>query len=615
MCGIFGTTLELPEETLNRTLAALAHRGPDSNGDIRVQVASGRALTLQHTRLAIQDLSPNGHQPMVSQCGRWYITFNGEIYNHYDLRRELTVNFRGSSDTETLVEFISAFGVEATIEKLNGIFAFAVLDVQANQLYIVRDPYGIKPVYFTHSEGELSFASEIKPLIAVHGKQKISVAGLSLFLNLRFCPSPETLLEGVNRLAPGHFAKFDLTDSQLSVHRYSQPTTAVFEGGLDEAVEAYHQVMGRAVRRQLLSDVPVGILLSGGIDSALVASYAKDHPGLTGYTVGFGEQYADCEIGDARETADTLGIGHKHLSIDPASLLDELPAIVNAVEEPLGTTSIMAMWTLTQLAKRDVTVVLTGQGSDEPWGGYRRYKIEHLISGAPILASALARPFSKLARFSDKEAVVRGLGCLGISDLAERFRQAYALFTDEQIQEMLPAAPELAKNRIQQWLDWLPQTTHLSSVEKMMRVDTRMNLADDLLLYGDKISMAFALEARVPMLDIELMRFIESLPIHYRSTYKQTKIVHKLTAEKYLPAHIIQRKKKGFQVPFGEWSKTNWKSSVESWLLRDDNPLFDVLNKQGVEKIWKQHLHGGRDLSKQIFALLTLSIWAVSYLT
>lgn len=614
MCGIFGTTLDLDEARLELTRSLLNHRGPDSSGETTLTTAMGKKVTLQHTRLAIQDLSPNGHQPMMSQCGRWCITFNGEIYNHFELRGKLSVNFRGTSDTETLVEYISAFGIEATISKLNGIFAFAALDLGENKLFIVRDPYGIKPVYYIEENAHFSFASEIKPLLAIHGKCGVNEEGLNLFLNLRFSPSPDTLLNGIKRLKPGHFLQYNLENAELKIHAYSISTSDQFAGSIEEAVEEYHDVLGRAVKRQLLSDVPLGILLSGGIDSALVASYAKDHPGITGYTVGFGNQYADCEIGDARETANTLGINHKHIEIDPTQLISDLPGIVDAVEEPLGTTSIMAMWNLTQLARQDVTVALTGQGSDEPWGGYRRYKIEHLMGKFSFLQREGLRPISALRRVVNREALYRGLSCIGIADTAERFRRAYALFDDEQLSLLLPNAKNLARQRIQDWLNWLPEDVELLPAEKMMRVDTRMNLADDLLIYGDKISMAFALEARVPMLDIELTRFIESLPLHYRSTYNKTKIVHKLAAEKYLPAHIVNRKKKGFQVPFGEWSKTIWKDAVESLLLGENDVLFSVLQRKGVEKIWAQHLYGKRDLSKQVFALLTLSIWGRKYL-
>ncbi len=614
MCGIFGTTFPVSAAQLAASKAALQHRGPDSNGEETVTLGSGKEIVLQHTRLAIQDLSPSGHQPMWSQCGRWLVTFNGEIYNHYDIRKQLSVSFRSSSDTETLVEAISHFGVEKTLPLLNGIFAFAALDTHSETLYVARDPFGIKPVYYVQESGGLSFSSEVKPLLAVHGKRKLNPSGLSLFLNLRYTPSPDTLLEGVERLAAGHLLTYQCQSDQLNLSCYSQANQDRFDGSLDEAVDQYHQVLGEAVQRQLIGDVPVGILLSGGIDSALVAFHAKAHPGITGYTVGFGDDYDDCEIADAAETASTLGIAHQHVTIDPTRFIHELPTIVRSVEEPLGTTSIMAMWSLTQLAKRDVTVALTGQGSDEPWGGYRRYKIEHLMARLPFLKNGVSKPLSWLAGLSNKEAIVRGLGCVGSSNTAERFHRAYALFSENDARALFPALENNTQAAIQRWLDWLPLGLAMPSAEQMMRIDTRLNLADDLLLYGDKISMAFALEARVPMLDIDLVKFIESLPLHYRSSFQQTKIVHKLSAQRYLPTHIVNRKKKGFQVPFGAWSKSLWRESVEAHLLAEDNPLFQQVERKALLSIWQRHLKGGRDLSKQIFALLTLSIWAKEFL-
>ena len=274
----------------------------------------------------------------------------------------------------------------------------------------------------------------------------------------------------------------------------------------------------------------------------------------------------------------------------------------------------MAMWILTQLAKEDVTVALTGQGSDEPWGGYRRYQIEHLISKVPALKWPLMRPLSKLGRFSNNEAIARGLSCVGLNDTAERFHQAYSLFSQ---QEKASLAPNIADNslaNVQRWLNWLPKNSDIRGAETMMRIDTRMNLADDLLLYGDKISMAFALEARVPMLDTDVMQFVESLPLAYRSSLKETKIVHKRMAQKYLPTHIVNRKKKGFQVPFNNWSKTIWRDYVEAQLLDNNSPLFDIMPRESVNAIWQQHLTGKRDLTKQVFSLLTLALWSKHFL-
>lgn len=614
MCGIFGTTKLSADEARLDTLRCLHHRGPDSNGEELIRTNDGSQLLFQHTRLAIQDLSPGGHQPMWSKDKRWCLTYNGELYNHTTLRASLSSEFVSNSDTETLVEYVSAFGVERCLNDINGIFAFALYDAREDTVYVVRDPFGIKPLYFYHKNKDFSFSSEIKPLLSFHGKQGLNEDSLSVFLKLRYVPSPETLLNNIHRLPPGYCGVLNLSDSSFSTYCYSKPNTEKFTGTIEDAVEQYNSAIDEAVKRQLIGDVPVGILLSGGIDSALVAQKAKDHPGLTGYTVGFGNKFEDCEIQDALETATTLGIRHQSIEVNPESLIDELPAIVNAVEEPLGTTSIMAMWGLTQLAKRDVTVALTGQGSDEPWGGYRRYKIEHLINSFPFLKSKLFKPFNALGDFFSNEALYRGVRCLGVDDTAERFKRAYALFSDDEIKNLTGKISSNDISSIQSWLNWLPKESQLSDVEKMMRIDSRMNLADDLLLYGDKISMAFALEARVPMLDLELVKFIESLPLHFRSTFNRTKVVHKMAAERYLPKHIVNRKKKGFQVPFGDWCRTVWREKVQDYLLDVNNPMYNVMSRKEMEHFLALHINGKKNYSKQLFALLTLFLWANKYL-
>ena len=615
MCGIFGTTLPLSEGDLNDISQLLNHRGPDSAGRIRLPLISNQQLSLLHTRLAIQDLSAHGHQPMQSRDGRWWVTFNGEIYNHFTLRQALSGPFNGTSDTETLVEYLAARGLERTLADLNGMYAFAAYDSHQQQLFLVRDPFGIKPLYYHWSAEQLSFASELKALQrAVGHRAGLDRQALDRFLTLRYCPSEQTLLSGVRRLPPGHCLTLDIKRRALTTRRYVEATNTRFQGSFEEATEAYRQQLMQAVRQQLLADVPVGVLLSGGIDSAIIAAMAREvTEDLSSYTVGFGNRHVECEIDDAAATARQLGIPHHYVTVTPEDLLDALPNIVSAVEEPLGTTSIMPMWYLTEKARQDVTVVLTGQGNDEPWGGYRRYQIELLLNKLPLLKRPWCKSPEWLNRRVASEALRRGLRCLGQPDTAERFRQAYALFSDGEKRRLLPGANGIATGDIHYWLDWLPDY-NLSDAERMMRIDTRMNLADDLLLYGDKISMAYALEARVPMLDQGLVRFIESLPLAHRTSLRGTKLVHKAMAEAYLPREIVHRPKRGFQVPFTTWSRTIWRDFIESQLLHPQLKIYDHLEHQGVAALWRQHHSGRRDHGRQIFALLSLALWGEEYL-
>ncbi len=593
----------------------LNHRGPDSFGNTRLNHNNGN-LFLLHTRLAIQDLSPNGHQPMESNNKRWVVTFNGEIYNHFQLRKDLDIGFRGTSDTETLVEYLAKFGMASTLEKLNGIFAFAAFDQETQRLYLVRDNFGIKPLYYSLNGEHVTFSSELKPLRLVETTTpQLDQQALDLFLSLRYTPSTNTLCRDIHRLPPGHCLEIDFTKGKSHTYSYVKPTSERFEGSLEEATLGYQEHLARAVQSQLISDVPVGILLSGGVDSAVVAALAKEScSDLSSYTVGFGNNHSECEIDDAAETARTLGIKHNYVSVTPENLLDSLKNIVSSVEEPLGTTSIMPMWYLTEKAKQDVTVVLTGQGNDEPWGGYKRYQIELLLNKFPFLKQPIFRSPEFLNKQFASEAIRRGLRCLGQPDIATRFRQAYALFSDQEKSQLYPGAALNASDSIGYWLDWLKPGSKVCDAEQMMRIDTRMNLADDLLLYGDKISMAFSMEARVPMLDKDLVRFIESLPLSYRTSLRETKIVHKRMAESYLPSSIVHRPKKGFQVPFGDWSKSIWREYIQANLLDKNLKIFNHMSHGGVDDLWNKHLKAKPDYSKQIFALLTLSLWAEEFL-
>ena len=610
MCGILGSIELNISETL---LHSLHHRGPDGQGLEQITVCN-QSVWLAHTRLSILDLSPAGKQPMQSRDGRWWVTFNGEIYNHLDLRSQVTKNksleWRGHSDTETLVELIAANGVDKTVPKLNGMFAFAALDTLEGKLYLVRDPFGIKPLYYSEQGRGFAFSSEVRTLKELGLSDGVDHQSLQLFMTLRYSPAPTTLWKGIKRLAPGHTLCVDIASGAHDVSRYITPVTNRFAGTMDDAVDAYRQEMQAAIHRQLLSDVPVGVLLSGGIDSALVAAMAKDSGrDLPCFSVGFGKGHPECEIEAAAETARVLGLSFSAVEVTPDQLLDALPAIVGMVEEPLGTTSIMPMWYLVQKAREDVTVVLTGQGTDEPWGGYRRYQVEMVHRMLPWnglwkAAKAAGGLFGTLPEFME-----RGLRTLPVADMSARAVEACALFSSNERALLLNNSSDGgAIERMRYWLDWM-DSADCAPAEKMMRMDARMNLADDLLLYGDKLSMAVSLEARVPMLDIELVRFVESLPLQYRVALRKTKIVHKKMAESYLPSSIVHRKKKGFGVPFGAWSRGPWQSFVQETLLDKNAPHWEALSRTGVETIWNQHLNGKPDRSRQLFSLLMLALW------
>jgi asparagine synthase (glutamine-hydrolysing) len=610
MCGVMGTIgLEVSREAADLALARLGHRGPDAQGQTRFPL-NGVPCWLGHTRLSILDLTEAGAQPMRSRCGRWIVSFNGEIYNHLALRNELPGRWRGHSDTETLVEAIAAWGVERTAARLNGIFAFAAFDVVANKAYLVRDPFGVKPLYYQQAAGVFVFASEVRGIAALCGQSRqVDREALQTWLTLRFVPSPDTLFAGVKRLRPGHILCIDAPSLAITESAYIRPQAQTFEGTLQQAADAFGVQLQAAIQRQLLSDVPVGLLLSGGIDSALIAAGAKSAGvELPTYTVGFGDSSPECELNDARDTARWLGLENHAVSVTPDEFWETLPLVCAAIEEPLGTTSVLPMWHLIKRARQDVTVVLTGQGSDEPWGGYRRYQLEILRASFPLLSRLRHLGTSFLGR-NVPEHVTRALRSLGNEDIVARFIAAYELFAPDQREALSGRLdPGGAPAALRNWIDWLGTTASAPAMQ-MMHIDSRLGLADDLLLYGDKVSMAFSQEARVPFLDPELMAFVESLPLAYRVRLRNTKIALREAAKKILPAALINRPKKGFQVPFGHWVRCAWRTRIEELLLAPNSPHLAVMDRSAIARILALHTSQGKDMSRQLFALVTLAIW------
>ncbi len=604
MCGILGT-IDHPfgEETLD----LLRHRGPD-DGALSKRFVANRVLTLGHRRLSILDLSPAGRQPMWTPCDRFGIIFNGEIYNHLELRAGMDgIRYRGHSDTETLLHYLAQQGM-AGLDRLNGIFAFGFFDQDRNRLYLVRDAFGVKPLYYWSDGRSFIFSSEIAPILRfVPGD--LEPAHLAELLKLRYLPAPDTLFRNIRKLRPGHVLEVDIRDRMLGIREYSFVRQDCARAGrLNQAgvVEQDGWRVRQAVSRQLLSDVEVGVLLSGGIDSALVAQIAQGHSSyrMPAFTVGFSSEHESDEIDAARETARTLGLEHHDIRIGFPEFLDLLPLVIRIVEEPVATTSILPMYSLSALAAQHVKVVLSGQGADEALGGYRRYQIELLRSFLPFPVSAF---ISKLAALRIRnDALRRGVSSIAEKDDIRRFESVYSVFNDAEIERLIGSVPfPPTTERIRYFYDRLQCAALPYSVERMMRLDLRMNLADDLLLYTDRITMHHSIECRVPLLDRDLVRFVESLPYGHRLGLFKSKLVHKRYAARVLPAAIIQRKKKGFISPTDQWFRD---FRVRDILLNPSSKFAGFFSRRAVEELLDEHARGmNRD--RQIFLLLSISFW------
>ncbi len=616
MCGILGrlggTPRPLDAGDLRR---ALGHRGPDGVGLERRSV-HGHELLLGHTRLSIVDTSDAGAQPMTSRSGRWLLSFNGEIYNHQELRRDLEGPFESHGDSRTLVEALDQWGVARTVPMLNGIFAFAAVDLVEGRLYLARDPFGVKPLYYQYDGEALVFGSEHRALACLAGEgHEVDREALGQFLLYRYTPSPRTLWKGVHRLAPGHLVEFSPGSLKVDQVPYLKMEGERFSGSVEEAEARYIELLGDAVERQLMSDVPLGILLSGGVDSALVAALARARGGdPTAYTVGFGKDHDECELEYARRSAAALGLRHRQVVLDAESSWAAMAPALSAVEEPLGTTSLIPMWSVSALASEDVKVVLTGQGTDELWGGYRRYQGQLL--GPYIPRGRAWGGLAALAKQAPvgRDVLERGFRSHAFRGEADHFAEVHALFTEGERRALgVEVDREVLTEPMERWLSMSRASSASSPVERMMGVDLRTSLPDDLLLYGDRISMAHSVEARVPMLDPHVTSFVESLPRSLRLRIGHTKWLHRRAAAKLLPQEIVRRPKLGFQVPFGVWARDEWREPIEATLL-DPRGLGQILDLTMIRKVWTEHLSGRRDRERQVFALVALATWSKRFI-
>lgn len=604
MCGILGT-LNIPID--QSVLDLMRHRGPDDAGMARLTVGR-HAVSLGHQRLSILDLSQAGHQPMWSEAGQQAIVFNGEIYNHFDLRDNSQVRYRGHSDTETILNHLARHGIDS-VQQFNGIFSFGFLDAPNRKLFLARDPFGVKPLYYWSDSRSLIFSSELR-LIRTLVDDSIDVSRLSELLRLRYLPAPDTLFKNIRKVRPGHVVEIDLSESNVQLREY--PYVAASPAGMEtiteaDAEERYGFLLEQAIQRQLLSDVEVGILLSGGIDSALVARFAQKHAPyrVKSFTVGFSERAGADETAEARETAEIIGLEHHDVRIGFPQFLDILPRIVSTVEEPIATTSVVPMFYLSELVSKHVKVVMSGQGADEAMGGYRRYRMELLRRFVPSGVASWLRTGARSAGLRN-DALLRGLDAMAEPDDVRRFEAAHGVFTADQIQRLTGHDPALARERIAYTFDLLGCMNQPHSAQRMMSTDLRMNLADDLLLYTDKITMRHSIECRVPLLDLDLVRFVEALPCGFHLGMFAGKRLHKRFAGRVLPASIVRRKKKGFLSPTGSWFSKH--HEIREVLLERGSPLSSWIDLKEVERTLNEHA-SGLNRERHIFLLLSLHYW------
>jgi asparagine synthase (glutamine-hydrolysing) len=623
MCGIAGIyhfrNINLVDHSmLERMAASMAHRGPDDEGFF---VGSDQRIGFAHRRLSIIDLG-GGRQPMSNEHGNVWIVFNGEIFNFRELKSQLSTlghRFQTDSDTEVIIHAYEEWGTECLC-RLNGMFALAIWDITKERLMLARDHAGIKPLYYSIDSGSILFGSEIRSLLAT-GKVKpaVDIVGMNLFLRYQFVPSPFTIFESVNKLAAG--TRLIVENGRVNVDRWWNFRPVLFDPCPSEkqAEEELLALYEGAVKRHLISDVPVGILLSGGLDStlllALMNRFGESWPT---FTVGYGSSYQDDELGYASYTADLFGAKNVPIEIDRRTFEETLPKVVEILEEPIASPSVVPMYYLCQKARQDLKVVLMGQGPDELFGGYKRHlgvqygAIWRKFPGA--VRGVLSRCLEKLPR---NEAIKRGLSSLHIKDRVERYEQVFSILQSSTIDGLFHRGliPDDIKSRaLSVWRDaepFLEQTDELGGFSFM---EMRYSLPDELLMYGDKISMAHGLEVRVPYLDQTIVKYVQCLPSHYKVRSFLRKWLHRRICQKMLPDFVLRQRKRNFAANIvDKWFRETM-SGLWTDIFRDAGSLiYRYLDRQKVSELVGAHEAGSHDYHKCLYSIVVLNQWLEIY--
>ena len=594
----------------------MAHRGPDDAGMWRSM--DGR-VGLGHRRLAIVDLSAAGHQPMQDLAERLTIVFNGEIYNHRDLRHELAAkgySFRSNSDTEVILTAYREWGTEC-FSRLNGMFALAIFDAERQSLVLVRDRAGEKPLFYAIAEGTLRFASELKGLMADPAfLRRIDPQSLDAYLAIGFVPGDRCIVQGARKLPPAHALRFDLNDGAIRVWRYWQlpePPRSSRLAGQDEQVlsDELEGLLEDAVRQQLEADVPVGVLLSGGVDSSLItAMAARVSSRVRTFTVGFPAFGKYDETGHARLIAKNFGTNHLELNADSVGP-DLLPTLARQYDEPMADSSMIPTYLVSQLVRQHCKVALGGDGGDELFGGYPHYNrllwtkarskcMPSALKGAIAWGATLALPTGFKGR-----NWLRSLSC----DLDSGVPLIATFFDDVERKQLMhgtSASWGLVAESV--WRSCVPTVDGL--LQRATRMDFENYMAEDILVKVDRASMLNSLEVRTPMLDYRIIEFaFGRVPSNLKATTKQRKILLKKLAGRVLPAEFDQKRKQGFSIPLAEWLKHGaWRNRFFE-ILEDPQCLFD---KKAVRKLIRGQDHGMHN-QERLFGLVLFELWRREY--
>jgi asparagine synthase (glutamine-hydrolysing) len=629
MCGIYGYISQTgaTEPTLfGRMGKAIRHRGPDDEGEVILET-EGLSVGLGHKRLSIVDLSPAGRQPMANEDESIWITLNGEIYNFKELTNELKAQghrFRSHSDTEVVLHLYEELGVKC-LDRLNGMFAFALWDSKQKTLLLARDRVGKKPLHYSIANGKLFFASEIKALIR-HPmiERTLDLKALGKYLAFEYVPAPHTIFTAIKKLEPGHYLTYRNGDTFSSAYwDIPMEDYPISDSTETQVTEELKELLDRAVRSRLVADVPVGLFVSGGLDSGLVAAIARRaKESLQCFSIGFEESSFD-ESRYAREIAESLGLKH-HIKTfrakEMAHLVERLPEIL---DEPLADPSILPLYLLSEFAAEHMKVVLSGDGGDELFAGYQTYQAHKLVTyydalpgfvrdGLKSLAASLPVSHAYLSADFKIKQFLKGVGVSS----EVRFFLWRGAFSNAERQHLL--TPELRAdlhkdNAYEDIYRYVRRSGLTKELERILYLSMKLYLQDNNLVTVDRASMANGLEVRSPLLDRDVIDFVSRLPMEYKIHGLKTKYILKKVAEAYLPRHIVYRKKKGFGVPLAQWLTGELKEFMLDYLSPERIKRQGLFHYPYVKQLIDEQLKKIKDNRELLWTLLVFQTWYERY--
>jgi len=623
MCGICGKLYfdrdrQVDQGLIDSMTDVMEHRGPDDRGTF-----IGKGVGLGHRRLSIIDLSPLGHQPMANEDGTVSVVFNGEIYNYLELRGELLKlghRFRSSTDTEVIVHAYEEYGKDFP-GRFNGMFAIAIWDERKKELLLARDRLGVKPLYYHRNGRFISFASEIKSLLAdPEVARKVDLQALSNFFTLHYVPGPRTMFAGVMKLLPGHI--MTVRAGKVETERYwelrKDPVLVKYMRTAREEDAAGHlyAALSESVRKRMQSDVPVGALLSGGLDSSAILGLMTELTGrpVQAFTVGYSESGEDrvSEFRYSRKVARRFQSDYKEVVVSAGKFLDFLPRAVWHQDEPIGEPASIPLYFASKLARDNgVTVLLTGEGSDELFAGYNRHWGEVLSEYYQLMPAVLRDTLLKkvISLLPRMPLLKKGHRSMSIGPFNDRYMSWHTVFTEELKESIIKARWEKVDTFTDVFEKYLGRIEAFENLDKILYLDLNVWLPDDLLMKKDKMGMATSIEARVPFLDYTFVEFAFQIPSSMKVKKLVTKFILKKSMERLLPTEIIYRKKEGFPTPVSRWIRGELRDFTMETLCSEGALSHGLFDRKAVRSLVEAHMKGAEDNNRLIFPLLNFEIW------